>query len=96
VTVVSVRFADGQLEAFTGCNRASGPYSIEGDRVRIGDLAGTMMACDDAVMAVEAAVKSALSGVLRFEVAQDRLTLTADSGTVLVFRVESAPKPPAR
>lgn len=87
----SVRFAAGRIEAFTGCNQAAGSYSIEGERLRVAPLAGTMMACEEPVMAIENAFKVAFAGTLGFEVAQDRLTLRSESGAVLVFEVEPPP-----
>lgn len=88
---VSVTFADGSLQAFAGCNRLRGSYAIEGDQLRLGPVAGTMMACPEPAMTVENAVKAALTGTPRFAVDGDRLTLTATSGADLVF--ERVPPP---
>ena len=35
-----------RVEGFSGCNRFAGSYTLEGDRIRLGPLAGTMMACE--------------------------------------------------
>src|SRR5262245_63743564 len=66
----SVRFEAGRLQGFGGCNRLAGPYAIEGDRVKLGPLAGTMMACPEPAMAVETAFQQALAGGVRFRVAE--------------------------
>jgi heat shock protein HslJ len=85
----TVRFAAGQVQGFGGCNHLAGSYALDGDRLTLGRLAGTMMACAQPVMAVEAAYKQALSGVLHYAVAEGRLTLAAEPGgqPVLVFAV---------
>ena len=89
---VTVELAGGSLRAFAGCNRMRGSYTVEGDQVKVGALAGTMMACPEPLMAVEDAVKRALTGTLRYAVAGDRLTLTSSDGSALVF---DAVPPPA-
>jgi len=90
---VTARFDGGRLQAFAGCNQLVGTYTVDGDRVTIPALAGTMMACPPPAMTVETAFKQALAGTLRFAVADDRLTLTpeSDSEPTLVFA--SAPPP---
>src|SRR5262249_27111630 len=49
----SVRFEAGRVEGFGGCNRVAGSYAIEGDLLKLGPLAGTMMACPGPAMQVE-------------------------------------------
>jgi len=44
----SIRFRAGQLSANFGCNRASGAYRVVGDRIEIGPMAATQMACEPA------------------------------------------------
>ena len=93
-TPITARFDAGRLQAFAGCNQLTGAYTIDGDRVRLEALAGTMMACPPPVMAAETAFKAALSGVLRFAVADGRLTLAAesDTGPTLVFAAAPPPR----
>ena len=89
----SLRFEAGRLEAFGGCNTLVGSYDVEQDHITLGTLAGTLMACEPAIMAVETAFREALAGTLRFEVAADRLTFTSpsDGEPMLVF--EAVPPP---
>ena len=82
---VTVRFADGALQAFAGCNRLRGGYTVDGDRLTFGPIAGTMMACPPPVGDVENAVVRALTGTQRFAVTGDTLTLTTDAGSALAF-----------
>ncbi|MFM8376364.1 MAG: META domain-containing protein, partial [Phenylobacterium sp.] len=45
----AVGFADGRVSASAGCNRLSGAFEQSGDRLRIGPLASTRMACSPAL-----------------------------------------------
>ena len=93
-TPITARFSDGRLQAFAGCNQLSGAYRVEGDRLRLEALAGTMMACPPPVMAVETAFKAALSGVFRVAVVDGRLTLMGESDgePALVFTATPPPR----
>ena len=92
-TDVTVRFEAGQLQGFDGCNQLVGSYTLDRDRVTLGPLAGTMMACPPPVMAVETAFRDAFTGALRFSVAQGRLTLAAESDTDPTLVFAAAPPP---
>lgn len=91
---VTARFEGGRLQGFGGCNQLVGSYTVDGDRVTIPALAGTMMACPPPVMAVEDAFKKTLAGTLRFAVADGRLILTAgsDAEPTLVFATAPPPR----
>ena len=87
----TLRFDAGRVEAFGGCNRLGGSYTLDGDRVTFGPIAGTMMACLEPMGAVEDAFKHALAGTVRFRVETGGLTLDAVPGPYpeLTFVVES-------
>jgi len=89
----TVRFDAGHLQGFDGCNQLVGSYTIDGDRVDLSALAGTMMACPRPVMVVETAFKKALTGALRFTVADGQMTLTRESATEPALVFEAAPPP---
>jgi heat shock protein HslJ len=84
---VTARFGAGRLEGFSGCNQYAGTYAIQGDRVTIGPLAGTMMACEEPAMTIENSFRGAFTGAVRYTIAEDRLTLTSDSGATMIFQV---------
>jgi heat shock protein HslJ len=86
----TARFAAGRVTGFSGCNNFTGGYTLDGDRLKLGPLAGTMMACPDPEMAIETAFRAVLMGTVRHAVTGGRLSLTAESGAVLGF----APAPP--
>jgi heat shock protein HslJ len=89
---VTARFQDGRIDGFSGCNRYFGSYAFRQGRLVIGPLAGSMMACDPASMALETAVHRALAGTFRPVRTDDRLRLLSDHGdAVLAFKAEPAP-----
>jgi heat shock protein HslJ len=88
---VTAGFKAGRISGFSGCNQFFGPYALEGDRVVIGPLAGSMMACEEPSMAVENAVHAALAGTFRYALADHRLTLISGAEPILTFQAEPAP-----
>ena len=88
---VTAVFKAGRISGFSGCNQFFGSYTLDRNRVVIGRLAGSMMACEERSMAVEKAVHAALAGTFRYVVADQRLTLLSGTEPVLKFAVEPAP-----
>jgi heat shock protein HslJ len=82
---VTVRFSDGRVEGFGGCNHFTGGFSLDGDRLTVGPLAATMMSCAPTVMALETAVTRALGGTFRVDSRSGALTLAAADGRALAF-----------
>jgi len=66
-----------------GCNRLAGGYTLAGDRITFGRLAGTMMACADG-MTQERDFLDALAAVARWRIDGQRLELVDERGDVLV------------
>lgn len=89
---VDIRFDGGRVDGFSGCNQLMGSYTIDRDRVTLGPLAGSMMACPEFETALEAAVRKALVGTVGFAVQGTQLRLTAESGAELVFQAEAPPR----
>lgn len=59
-------FTEGRLGVSGGCNRIGGSYTRQGDTLRVGELAQTLMACADrALMAQDAAANARLQGELQ-------------------------------
>jgi heat shock protein HslJ len=92
-SAATIRFEGGRVHGFSGCNRFVGGYVLDGDRIKLDSLAGTMMACEPSVMAAESAFLAALGGTQRASVDAGRLTLAGagDASQTLVF--EPAPPP---
>jgi heat shock protein HslJ len=87
----SLRFEAGRVSGFAGCNNLMGSYSLAGDMLTLGQLAGSMMACPGEAMTLERSFHAALAGTHRVAVTGDRLTLTAESGKVMSFQAEAPP-----
>jgi heat shock protein HslJ/uncharacterized lipoprotein NlpE involved in copper resistance len=76
---------EGRAAAFAGCNRMTGTFTTEGNTVRFGKFASTMMSCPD--MALESALGKALtdrSYTCKFT--DTDLVLTGRDGTKIVCR----------
>lgn len=89
---VTARFEAGRIAGFSGCNRFMGGYTVDRDRLVIGKLAGTMMACPGPEMALESGFQRALAGTFRYTISDDTLTLTPEFGAPLVFRMAPEPR----
>jgi len=75
---------DGNVSGSTGCNSVSGSYAADGPALTFGPLATTRMACEQNLMAQEAAVLEALAAVSGWEIDADgRLHLTGGTEIVL-------------
>lgn len=73
---------EGSIFGSAGCNRYSGTYSLEGDRLTTNILAVTAMMCD-ASMETEDAFLAALQDELTFQIQYNRLILTSENNTLL-------------
>lgn len=80
---------EGQLKGHSGCNAFFGSYQLEGDRIEIGPLGATRMACEGAVMDRETTFLDGLAAAATFERDGARLTLGDESGAALVLFVQT-------
>ena len=86
-------FMHDRLSVSNTCNRLGGSFSVQGDRLKLGQMAQTMMACaDPAVAALDSAMSQRLQGQPRIQVKSEgevpTLSLTGDNGDTLVFAGE--------
>ena len=89
---VTVKFEAGRVHGFSGCNQFMGSYTLEGERLALGTLGGTMMACPEPGMSVENQFLRLFSGAFDVRVAGNDLTLTpASGGDALRFEREAPP-----
>ncbi len=90
---VTVRFADGRITGFSGCNQLVGSYTLDGEKLVLGQLGGTMMACPEPARSTEDQFLKAFSGTMRVVVEGDNLTLVPESGgDALRFEREAPPR----
>lgn len=81
---------DGRAGGRGGCNSYGGEVTIDGDRISFGRMAGTMMACVEAVMNQEGKFHDALSRVVSFRIEQDQRKLfLLDQGGETLIRLSS-------
>src|SRR5262245_18362241 len=80
---LTLDYTTDKVSGTGGCNRFSGPISIEHDAIQIGPLAATKMMCE-VKSEIETQYFSALEAARSFVVEGDKLTLKADDGHVLV------------
>ncbi len=73
--------ADTLLSGRTNCNRIFGKYQLDGDKLDLGNLGMTRMACPD--LQYEIRFAKALSEVERYEISKSTLKLYAGDGKLL-------------
>ena len=82
---------NGRLGGSSGCNQYSGEFSVEGSKLTVGKIAGTMMACPPALMDLEQKFLAVLTEAAEFSIDTEKrkLTITAANGqTVVAARVD--------
>jgi heat shock protein HslJ len=81
----TLTLADGSANGFGGCNTFAGSYELDGDSIKIGPLASTMMACEEAKSAAEAAYLPALEAADAWAVEDGELVLSSDGEETLRY-----------
>ncbi|HET9085871.1 MAG TPA: META domain-containing protein [Candidatus Limnocylindrales bacterium] len=89
---LEVVFGLASVGGFSGCNSFSGTYGTNGNYVRISRLATTRVACDESVMAVEAAFLKALEGTSFLDRRADQMVLTDRDGSITVSLARPQPE----
>jgi heat shock protein HslJ len=97
-------FAEGRLNIEGRCNRIFGGYQIDGDnRLVLGRMASTMMACEPAAMKVDATLSELLAAPAKIELApgaEPVLRLVTAANATLSFLGQMTPEarygPPTR
>jgi heat shock protein HslJ len=89
--IVDATFADGKVAGSGGCNRYTGPATVDGATLKVGPLASTQMACDDPAGATETAFLAAFQNAASFTATDATLTVYNASGaSTLVFEAGPA------
>lgn len=71
----TLAFTADRVNAFYGCNRGSGAYTLKGTAIKFGALMSTKMACGEAQDRIEMEFSVALSKALRYSLSADGMTL---------------------
>ncbi len=83
-TVTAIFGADGKLSGNAGCNTYNSTYTTDGDKITIGPLATTRMACEQAVMDQETNYLNALAEAATYSLGKGTLELRDAGGALLV------------
>jgi heat shock protein HslJ len=78
--------ADGQVYGDSGCNRFTGKYTTDGDRISIGPLASTMMACPQRQMDAEATFLTRIQAAVGYTASKKVLKIFAPKDMVRFVR----------
>jgi heat shock protein HslJ len=76
---------DGTFGMQMACNSAGGRALVAGGEVAPGDIASTLIGCDEARLATDGRLLAALGAVATWEVSGDRLTLSDAGGPRLIL-----------
>jgi heat shock protein HslJ len=82
---IQFRHGEDRLTGFTGCNDFTGSYSVDGDRLQLGEIAVTQKACLEG-MAIERRYLLALRTVDAYRISGDSLELLEGKSPRLGFR----------
>lgn len=83
--------AENRISGSDGCNRMMGSYLLEGDKLTLGEMAGTKMACAEGAEQTQA-FNEALTKVAAYSVHGDQLELRDATGLVLArFKAVALP-----
>ena len=80
----SATFAEGRVGGSTGCNRFTGPYTLDGDSLEIGQIASTRMACIPPADRVERSYLGALGKAASWRLDGEQLVLADADGAELL------------
>jgi heat shock protein HslJ len=85
--------AGGRVAGADGCNRLTGPYTVKGNGITFGDLAGTQMACPK-TDELARRFRAALKGTGHWSLVKGRLEFYGATGKPLVvFERRPSPAP---
>ena len=83
---ITLEFKDGQVSGNSGCNSFGGEYQAKGNKLEIGMLMSTLMACADPVMMEqETTFVQMLGDAQRFEIVDGQLLIYWSAQEALTF-----------
>ena len=84
---------DGRLSGHNSCNAMNGSFTLEGDRIRIGPIATTRMACPELLREQEDRILTALELAVTARVRPDGLLEIRDADGRGLLRATREPAP---
>jgi heat shock protein HslJ len=86
-SLITLEFAQGQLNGHGGCNGYGGDYTADASTLKVGPLMSTMMACaDDKMTQQESAYTNALGKAASYTIKDNELSITYDGGILRYVR----------
>ncbi|MBN8867008.1 MAG: META domain-containing protein [Solirubrobacterales bacterium] len=79
----TVRFDDGKVEVFAGCNTGSGSAEVGDADIVFGPIAMTMKSCDATINQIEKIVTGVLKGKATYTIKAGNLNLTKGKITLI-------------
>jgi heat shock protein HslJ len=90
-TEISMGISEDRIGGFAGCNNYSGAYEIEGNNIKIGPLASTMMMClDPDIMEQEQLYLAAVGSATSYKILANRLELINGEGATAAMYTVAA------
>lgn len=81
---VNAEFDGTTMSGVSGCNRYNAPYEATGNEISFGEIAGTLMACPEPEMSVEARYLELLATVATFEIDGRSMSMADGEGTPIL------------
>lgn len=91
-----VRFGDGRMEGFGGCNRIVARYvqdSVGARAIAIGRIETGTRSCDPGTQLAERRMLEVLQAVSSYSIVADALTMTGSGGSLKLRADPPSPKP---
>lgn len=82
VKVTAMFGTDGRVSGSSGCNTYNGPFTVDGQSIKIGPVMSTMMACEAPAMQTEQLYLKALSNAAKWSIDGGNLFLRDASGAI--------------
>jgi len=86
---LSATFDAGRISGSGGCNRYTGAYTVDGDKLDISGVASTQIACAPPLDSVERTYLAALDAVTGWSIDGDQLVLSAGGKETLRYTAAS-------
>jgi heat shock protein HslJ len=81
---INIQFENGQVGGSSGCNQYFADYTLDGEKLTLGVIGGTEMACEDEIAQREVAFLTALGQVTGYQIERSTLTLLDAGGNAMM------------
>ena len=92
--VTTISGKTGKLSGSAGCNTYSAPYTVDGNKIKIGPAISTMMACEQPIMDQEAQYLAAIQQAATYNIQGTKLELRDPPVRSWPAIASSPPAPP--